>query len=155
MSLAEPRFEDRASFLIAGTHVVYTWGTVGEIPVQWRRFAGIMDTIPGRIGTIEYGVNVDTRNEGFDYLCGIEVASSKELDRDLVCVTMPAQRYVVFRHDGPLDTLHGTYAAIWNDWFPTSGHTPTRAPSFEQYGADFDAESGTGPVDIWIGVVPK
>jgi AraC family transcriptional regulator len=155
MSLAEPRFEDRASFLIAGTHVVYTWSTAGEIPLQWQRFATIMDTIPGRIGTKEYGVNVDARKEGFDYLCGIEVQSSANLDRSLVCVTMPAQRYVVFTHDAPLDTLRSTYLAIWNAWFPSSGYTATQAPNFEQYGADFDPETGSGPVEIWIGVVPR
>ncbi len=69
-------------------------------------------------------------------------------------IRIPAQRYAVFSHRGHISTLRATVYTIWNKWLPASGHAHADAPDFERYDERFDAESGTGTVEIWLPINP-
>ena len=41
---------------------------------------------------------------------------------------------------------------IWKDWLPQSGYEAVDAPEFERYSADFNPDTGTGLLEIWLPV---
>jgi AraC family transcriptional regulator len=56
----------------------------------------------------------------------------------------------VFSHRDHISTIRVSHAAIWTKWLPESGHEVADAPTFEQYGEEFDPLTGNGLVDIWL-----
>jgi AraC family transcriptional regulator len=152
--LEPPRFEDEGTRVIAGLRGHYTRATMEEIPTLWQRFTPYLGHIPGQVGRIAYGVCFPS-SDGFDYLSGVEVASSSGLPEDFSVVTMPVQRYAVFAHRGHVSKLHETCDAIEREWLPRSqyafAHGMPGAPGFfERYGEDFDPHTGSGDVEVWV-----
>ena len=149
--IAEPRFESRNAFLVAGLSARYDYETCGGgIPAQWQRFAPYIGNVPGQIGTDAYGVRYNSDDSGLDYACGVEVRDFAQLPPDLSRVRVPANRYAVFTHSGHVSTIRSTWFAIWNRWLPKSGHQLADAPDFERYDSRFDARTGAGEVEIWV-----
>ena len=149
--LAEPRFETRQAFLVAGLSARYDYETCGGgIPAQWQRFAPHIGNVPGQIGTDAYGVRYNSDDSGLDYLCGVEVGEFSSLPPELSRVRVPANRYAVFTHRGHISAIRSTWATVWNKWLPQSGHQLADAPDFERYDSRFDPRSGNGEVEIWV-----
>ncbi|HKQ12332.1 MAG TPA: AraC family transcriptional regulator [Steroidobacteraceae bacterium] len=149
--LAEPRFETRKAFLVAGLSARYDYETCGGgIPAQWQRFAPHLGNVPGQVGSDAYGVRYNSDDSGLDYLCGVEVGEFASLPPELSRVRVPANRYAVFTHRGHISAIRSTWATVWNKWLPQSGHQLADAPDFERYDARFDARSGNGEVEIWV-----
>jgi AraC family transcriptional regulator len=149
--LAEPRFESRNAFLVAGLSARYDYESCGGgIPAQWQRFAPYIGNVAGQIGSDAYGVRYNSDDSGLDYLCGVEVGEFSQLPPELSRVRVPANRYAVFTHRGHISAIRSTWHAIWNKWLPKSGHQLADAPDFERYGKEFDAKSGSGEVEIWV-----
>jgi len=121
------------------------------IPAQWQRFMPYIGNIPGQIGRTAYGVCCNSDEEGnFDYICGVEVSDFSELPPELARLRIPARRYAVFTHRDHISTIRRTVNTIWNKWLPESGYEVADAPDFERYGPEFNPETGTGGVEIWI-----
>ena len=139
---------------VAGLSGRFDAGTVAAIPGLWRRFAPYLDTLAGHAGgTTTYGICSNGGSGGsFDYLCGIELQQSAPLPHGLVEVQVPAGRYAVFVHTGPVTELRDTWQAIFAQWLPASGIPPASGPQFERYSDQFDPRTGTGTVEIWIPV---
>ena len=149
--LAEPRFETRKAFLVAGLSARYDYETCGGgIPAQWQRFAPHIGNVPGQIGTDAYGVRYNSDDSGLDYLCGVEVGEFSELPPELSRVRVPANRYAVFTHRGHISAIRSTWATVRNKWLPRSGHQLADAPDFERYDSRFDPRTGSGEVEIWV-----
>jgi AraC family transcriptional regulator len=149
--LAEPRFETRKAFLVAGLSARYDYESCGGgIPAQWQRFGPYIGSVPGQVGSDAYGVRYNSDDSGLDYLCGVEVGEFSQLAPELSRVRVPANRYAVFTHYGHISTIRSTWSTIWSKWLPKSGHQLADAPDFERYDARFDARSGNGEVEIWV-----
>jgi AraC family transcriptional regulator len=149
--LAEPRFETRKAFLVAGLSARYDYESCGGgIPAQWQRFAQYIGSVAGQIGGDAYGVRYNSDDNGLDYLCGVEVGEFSQLAPELSRVRVPANRYAVFTHYGHISAIRSTWSTIWSKWLPKSGHQLADAPDFERYDARFDPRSGTGEVEIWV-----
>ena len=149
--LAEPRFETRKAFLVAGLSKRYDYESCGAgIPAQWQRFAPHIGNVPGQIGSDAYGVRYNSDDSGLDYLCGVEVGEFSQLSPDLSRVRVPANRYAVFTHHGHISAIRSTWATVWNKWLPKSGHQLADAPDFERYDSRFDPRTGNGEVEIWV-----
>jgi AraC family transcriptional regulator len=153
VELEEPRRETGAALLIAGLRVRYGTETISGIPMQWQRFRPFIGSISGRVGGVAYGVCCDFDEPGqFDYLSGVAISSLAGLPPELSGVRIPPQRYVVFRHRGHVSGIHATWQAITDRWLPGSGLRMANAPNFERYSEDFDGDTGTGGVEIWVPV---
>lgn len=149
--LQPPRFETGRTLLIAGLGERYTFETNQGIPLLWQRFAPHIGSIPGQVGDHAYGVCCNADGTGsFEYIAGCEVARFDGLPDDCRRVRIPEHRYVVFTHSDHISAIRGTWYTIMNQWFPQSGHAMADAPDFERYGRDFDANTGTGMVEIWL-----
>jgi AraC family transcriptional regulator len=146
-----PRYEDRGSFLLAGLTGRYHHDHHEGIPEQWQRFGPHLGKIPGQIGSILYGVCFNFDGAGnFDYMCGAEVADGSPLPSGMQHLPIAAQRYAVFTHRDHISKIGNTWDAIYNEWPAASGHALVQAPQFESYSEDFNPQTGTGVVEIWI-----
>ncbi|MET1079585.1 MAG: AraC family transcriptional regulator [Pseudomonas sp.] len=151
VALAAPRFEQGPALLIAGLSERFTFDTNEGIPTLWSRFARQIETLPGRLGWVTYGLCCNPGEDGsFEYLAGVQVRRLEDLPAHFTRLKLPARRYAVFTHQGPVTTLHQTVHVLWNHWLPASGLRVADAPEFERYSEDFNPLAGTGVVDIWI-----
>jgi AraC family transcriptional regulator len=152
-NLQPPRFATGKPLLVAGVGERYTCESGAAIPGQWQRFHQSVDSIPGRIGKVAYGVCCNGDDAGnFDYIAGVEVSDFSDLPREFSRVRIPEARYAVFSHREHISTIRRTVNTIWNQWLPASGLQAADAPNFERYDENFDPLTGNGGLEIWIPV---
>jgi len=153
-SVQPSRFADGEAMLLAGLRREHTYaGAVRTIPLQWRDFRA-MGSLPGRRGAVTYGVICGSapERETFEYMSGMEVAGFDGLPEGVGRMRVPAVRYAVFVHETGAATLSAKWEAIFNGWLPRSGFVSAETPDFERYDDRFDPETGTGEIEIWVGV---
>ncbi len=152
-NLQPPRFATGKPLLVAGIGERYTCESSAAIPGQWQRFHQSVDSIPGRIGQVAYGVCCNGDDAGnFDYIAGVEVSDFSDLPREFSRVRIPEAKYAVFSHREHISTIRRTVNTIWNHWLPASGLKAADAPNFERYDENFDSLTGNGGLEIWIPV---
>jgi AraC family transcriptional regulator len=149
--LSEPRFEQGDELLIAGLGERFTPDKTQGIVALWQRFVPYIGRVPGQQGGETFGLCHSPDEEGsFEYIAGVRVSRSDDLPAGFTHQRLPPRRYVVFRHQGHISSIHETCAAIFQRWLPQSGLQAADAPEFERYSADFDPMAGTGHVEIWV-----
>jgi|SRR4051812_49194230 AraC family transcriptional regulator len=147
-----PRIIEAPALTIAGTRAHYTAATKHGMAAQWQRLIARLDRIPGRIGRIAWGVVANMSDAGVDYLAGVEVAETAAVTGDLVIVSVPAQHYAAFNHDGTVAEIGATMHAI-AQWFPRSGlerASGGAADLLERYGEKFDPRAARGDIQLWV-----
>ncbi len=147
----EPRMEEGKALVIAGVQGRYSKATVGDIPQLWELFGTCIKYVKKRVGGVTYGVCHNPRHGEFDYLAGVEVPARSAAPSNFECVEIPAHRYAVFPHYGPVQALKQTYERIMFEWLPHSGYQ-VAGPDFERYSADFNRRKGIGTVEVWLPV---
>ena len=152
---AEPEIRSREGFVVAGLARGYDMETRVAIPQLWQAFVPHIGSIPGRIGAGTYGLCIPTQPPGdsFTYVAGVEVAAADGLEAPLQGFAVPAAEYLVFTHEGPLDTLQQTMAYIFGTYLPESDFEPAGTADFERYDDRFDPETGLGGLEIWVPVL--
>jgi AraC family transcriptional regulator len=150
VKLEQPRFAQGSAMLVAGLCTRYEYENKDGIPAQWQRFNDYVGNIEGEVGGVAYGVCTNSDATGFDYIAGVEVTDFSNVDRELARIRIPAQRYAVFSHRDHISTIRNTIQAIWGDWLPKSGYELADAPVLERYGAEFDPDTGSGGLEIWL-----
>ncbi len=153
-TLAPPRFEKTGELKFVGLSERCSYSETQHIPSQWQRFmAGPYGEIENKAQPIPVGIStIGDDGEDLRYVCAAEVTKFGAVPKGLVKLTVAPATYAVFAHDGHVATLHQTYVAIWNDWFPASGRMPAEAPGFERHNPAFDTRTGEGGVTVWIPV---
>lgn len=149
-NIAPRGFEQVNARTFAGLLQRHDCQKLAGLPAQWQRFAQYLGSVPGQVGEATYGVMYNYDGDNVDYLSAVEVSDTESLPEEFSTLDVPAQRYVVFAHEGHVSAISSTIAAIWNQWFPNSEHEATEAPMFECYGPQFNPHTGTGTVEVWI-----
>lgn len=152
-SIRPVRFEHGPLRLLAGFRRWHTHsGAPESIPAQWADFTtgSLFRNQPN--GTITYGVLCAARPGEFEYMTAIEVPSFDDIEPGTGRMRLPALHFAVFQHEGPVDAIHHTWKAIWEQWIPTSGLRPVHAPEFERYDHRFQPATRDGIVEIWTPV---
>ncbi len=156
IKLAEPRYEERPAFTVAGLGERFTMNRTQDIPQLWQKFNAKYDgTAPHAVPDFWYGINAEWGEAGQDflYMAGVEVTDTHDLPDEFRTFTFPAQRYVVFRHADHISTLQKTYGAVWGSWFPENNvDTKNMNGFFELYGVEFDPMTGEGGIELWFPV---
>lgn len=152
--LQAPRWEVGRERLIAGLQARFTAETRVEIPKLWERFDQLRSKLSNTVGAEAFGVCRACDEQGFEYLAGVEVKAGAELPEGVESMLLPAQRYAIFTHHGPAPELSHTFNAIHSKWLPNSGHRPAQAPSFERYTKEFDPQTLSGGIEVWVPIEP-
>jgi AraC family transcriptional regulator len=152
--LEAPRVVDGKALLIVGLRAPTKYGA--GIPELWQRL--MTHKIPNQLGRVGYGLNFNTRGDigDFEYMAGVEASDSSGLPAGFTHVKIPAQKYVVFQHRGHVSTIHQTCEKVAR-YLPTSGYEGVEAVAgapdfFERYGEEFNPQTGTGGIEIWVPV---
>jgi AraC family transcriptional regulator len=148
------RYEQGRPMLLAGVRRKHTFaGMAKDIPRQWDDFLNL-GKLPGQVATTAYGAicGGDPETQTMEYMCAVEVASFDPLPKNIGRMRVPPVRYAVFLHAGNVATLQSTWKQIFSVWLPSSGLQSAQTPDFELYGERFDAATGDGGVEIWLGV---
>jgi AraC family transcriptional regulator len=160
--LPAPRFEERGPLLLAGIRERHAFD--GPFPqaigAQWDRLVPHLGAVPGRVGDADWGASFgEPGRAGFAYLCGVEVAdagAAGPLPDGFVRARIPARRWAVFAHPGPLDDLRRTIDAVFGAWLPASGFalaaTDGAPDLLERYGPGFDPVARRGDLEVWVPV---
>ena len=149
--LAPPRFETLEPMLLAGLVDRYNCESTAGISGQWQRFSPYFGSFKKQVGMHAYGACFNFDNDSnFDYLCGVQVASTADLPNGLTSLSVPKHKYAVFKHVGHVAGVRATLGAIWNKWLPESGLQVADAPNFERYGPEFNPMTGMGGFEIWV-----
>jgi AraC family transcriptional regulator len=148
--LLPPRMQTGPTLLLAGLSERFAFGSLTGLPALWQRFRPHIGHVPGQMSPVAYGACYNTDDTGFDYIAGVEVHDFAALPSDFARLRVGEQDYAVFTHTSHISTVRGTFMAIFNDWFPTSRHSPADAPVFERYDARFDSRTGNGGFEIWV-----
>ncbi|MFO0869719.1 MAG: YciI family protein [Pirellulales bacterium] len=151
LGLAPPTFQHSGPLVIGGLNRSYTLETRGQIPQQWESFVPRAGELPAANRENYYGLCWSCRPDGsFDYLAGIEVTTAEGLPSDLVAVPLTERRYAVFPHLDHVSQISRTIELIWTKWVPDCGLSIAQAPCFERYTRDFQPQTGTGGMELWI-----
>jgi predicted transcriptional regulator YdeE/DNA-binding transcriptional MerR regulator len=113
-----------------------------EIAAMWGEFnQRAPEILPAAVpDTGAYGVCLMAEGlpEGhFEYVAGFEVREGAAVPEGMVTRRVPAQKYAVFSHTGPLDSLRETYNNIYQVWLPQSGLELTGGMDMEVYTDEF------------------
>lgn len=156
--LAEPQTKHRDAMTVVGLGARYRMDTAENIPALWQKFQqyeGSLGEVPG----YWYGVCGDWGDTGEDffYMAGVEVPREPvDLPPELTTFRLPAQSYLVFRHDGHISQLNQTMATIFGRYLPENGYDPSAMKAyFEFYEEKFDPRTGLGGIELWMPATRK
>lgn len=151
----EPKLVEMPAMTVVGVEYVGK-NEHGEIPRLWDVFGKRQQEIGHRAHShVALGVCGEMRPDGaFSYVAGVEVTDAGEIPPDMVVKHVPAARYAVFTHHGPLfgvpHDLSATYGYIYNEWLPNSGYERAGTPDFELYDERFIWNDAKSEMDIYI-----
>lgn len=153
IALDPPRIERLPARRLAGLSARYRFADVARIPDQWQKANTLAAGMDGVIGPSGYGVVTGMADGAFDYLTAVEVAPDATLPRDFVVMQLPLMRWARFTHKGHVSAIRDTCEAIYGTWLPHNGAEMADGFGFlEYYGPGFDPRSGTGDIEIWVGL---
>ncbi|MCR4266631.1 AraC family transcriptional regulator [Nitratireductor sp. ZSWI3] len=125
--------------------------TMHEIPALWHRFASLYPLIENRRDPVPVGLAGPFAEDGaFDYACAVEVSAEAEPPTGAAVLEIPTSDYLIFRHQGHVATVSGTYKRILDQALPEQGWTLPHQPILERHDNGFDVGTGEGGISIWV-----
>lgn len=155
----EPRIETKDCQLVVGMAGSFGENAFHDIGKLWDRFNERQSEIDANVIDGDYALGVCcashpqiAKGEGhtFIYMACRPVSSIGNIPEGMVAYKIPAARYAVFTHSGPLKNLPHTINYIWGTWLPKSEHGHADGPDFELYDDRFDAAASYGDIDIFV-----
>jgi AraC family transcriptional regulator len=153
----KPKIVERPAFRVVGTTGRFTPATASQISALWGRFAPRMGEVPGRTEPrVSYGVCAPDESAGtepgFYYTASVAVDAMSKPPAGMVAIDLPAARYAVVTHTGPIAAIGATWDSAHRVWIPEAGLRVTGEAGFERYDERWDPRTVSGPVDIFIPV---
>lgn len=125
----------------------------------WQQFGKKQDSISNKhpsgrtFGICEYQEDADIANYDMELseVIGMEVVTYDNLPSDIIIKTIPAGKFAVFTHKGPLADILKTYQYIWGTWALLTSETIDERDDFELYDKRFTGrENEDSEIDIYI-----
>jgi len=126
-----------------------------EIAQMWQQFMPRFGEIENKVKQqIAYGICDELDADGaFTYVAGFAVTGEPETPDGMVAWDVPAQQYAIF--PTTLQTIHETYAYVFQEWMPGSDYVRATGPDFEYYDEEFDASVAEPKLYIYIPVISE
>jgi len=129
------------------------------IPKLWAEYLKRSGEIKSRLSPTEYGLVLcldekDNKSHPDEmlYIVGASVPETASTPPGMTRLTIPAGKYVVFVHKGPVQALGQTMKEIYVTWLPKSGMKIRNAPHLEIYDHRFKPASPDSEIDICVPV---
>jgi AraC family transcriptional regulator len=165
--MIQPQIVEKPALTVVGLEAPFLHGLSSEstaaevIPHLWERFSSKADQVPGRTGHqmlgVIYGRPETERShpDELQYIAGVAVSSANEIPPGMVSRTIPAGKFAVFIHRGPIHKLAVTVREIYRVWLPQSDYKHAEIADIELYDQRFDCESDDSEMEYWISIAPK
>ncbi len=149
------RFVDLGPKLLAGLRRHHPFADAPRtIPQQWVDFnETVRPALPK--SEVFYGAICGSTESTCEYMCAVAVPSFDSLPPEMGRMRLLPQHYAVFQHSGHVGALHATWCRIIDEWLPQSGFVSAERPDFELYTESYDPATGTGGIEVWVGVTPR
>lgn len=153
----EPELITSDALILAGRNGTFAIGPAPGIKALWVKLMEDYGQIDGQIGFQTYGVcyNFDGNHKSggmMDYMAAVQVVDGGQVPGYLHTLIIPRRRVAVFRHEGGIEKLPQTWSGAFDIWLPKAGLKVADGPQFEVYSEDFDADAGTGSIEVHIPV---
>jgi len=129
-------------------------GQDGSLGQLWQRFLPREHEVAARADDRSaYGICAQAAGGVFHYIAGLPVAPGTAIPEGMVKFEVPAQKYAVFTHVGPVEGIADSFQRIHAELLPQRGLEPRHAPSFERYTERFHGpDDATSETDLYIPV---
>lgn len=156
----KPKFVERGEELVVGLADSFGEDCHQDISRLWERFNErsheIRNVVPGYALGLCLGSHPDVLLKSGDsivYSACLPVSKAESIPEGMISYKIPASKYAVFTHSGPISTIQNTVKYIWGTWVPKHSDIHKKdAPDFELYDERFDVERLDGEVDIYVAV---
>ena len=131
------------------------------IPPLWDAFSHRVGELAGRIGQASYGIIYSRPEEQrshpheLQYIAGAQVRPGAAVPEGMVSHTIPAGKFAVFLHRGPIQKIGETCYEIYRVWLPQARWQHADIADVEVYDERFDCEGENSELEYWISVVPR
>lgn len=165
--MIEPQIVEKPQITVVGLEKPFLHGLSPEstaaevIPALWEQFAPQADRVSGRVGHAMYGViygrpDADRSHpDELQYIAGVAVSSTDKIPPGMVSRTIPAGKFAVVTHRGPIYKLRDTVRELYRVWLPQSAWQHAQIADIELYDKRFDCESDSSEMEYWISIEPK
>ena len=129
-------------------------GQDGSIGQLWQRFLPREHEVAAQADDRSaYGICAQAAGGVFHYIAGLPVAPGAAIPEGMVKFEVPAQKYAVFTHIGPVEGIADSFQRIHTELLPQRGLEPRNAPSFERYTERFHGpDDAASETDLYIPV---
>ncbi len=159
----EPQLVDIGELKLIGMETTTTFKTVVNDGFKlFGDFKKHLNEVTGKVvNNAVYGIHEhefveDTnfnKNTPFTYLVSMEVNNVASVPQGMVSKTLPAAKYAVFTHKGPVTAFLDSYLYIYRNWFPNSGYKVKKLEYFEYYDQRYKGPTNANSeIDIYIPV---
>jgi predicted transcriptional regulator YdeE len=112
---------EKQGFTLVGIPVHATWQELFvEMPKAWQRFRARYGEIPHRQNETFCDASLDTSDETYRQLIGVRVTRIEALPEGMQVLRVPAQRYLHFHHEGPVQGIADSFGRM-HDWAEQHG----------------------------------
>src|SRR5690349_10384836 len=130
--MLEPQILDKPAMTIVGLETPFLHGlspvtnNFKVIPPLWEALSNRMSEVPGRIGHNSYGIiygrpeNERSHPDELQYIAGVQVRAPASVPEGMVQRTIPAGKFAIFLHRGPIQKIGETCYEIYRVWLPKS-----------------------------------
>ncbi len=148
-----PKIEMSPALVLAGRNGTFSLTPDAGIRHLWDKLMEDYGQIEGQVGFKAFGVchNFDGKGH-MDYLAAVQVVNAGDVPGYLYTLIIPARKVAIFNHPGKVDGISTTWSKIFSEWLPAANLVVASGPQFEVYSHDFDADKGTGFIEIHIPV---
>ncbi len=155
----EPKIVELEPMTILGMEI-RTKDSETAIPQLWEKFIAHFDkirnsVIKDRSWGVSYDIVVSDDYIEFTYLAGCEVAATDTIPEGYIIREIPAHKYAMFIHTGPVENIGETYDFIWSKWLPTSQYEYDPSNDMELYDERFNPTSPNSQVILYTPVKDK
>lgn len=100
-----------------------------------------------------YGVCTQLPGGEFHYIAGLPVAPGAAIPEGMVSFQVPAQKYAVFTHIGPVTAIADSFQAIYSSLLSRHGLEPKKGVDLERYTERFlGPEDPASETDLYVPV---
>lgn len=147
-----------AAFIHALSPEATNFEVIGPL---WQRFLAVAKDIPHRAGGDMFGVmyarpqNERSHPDELQYIAAVPVSKTTDVPSGMVSRVIPAGRFAVFTHRGPIHQIGECVREIYREWLPNSAWRHSGIADVELYDERFGCGGEDSEMEYWISVAPK
>jgi len=153
----KPREDKLDEMLFAGVEIQNPQSPE-DYAKAWEAFFQVSYKLPESDNEAYFGITYYTEDYvpgeegGQAYMVAAPVPSLDELPEGVVTRKIPARKYIVFEHHGPMEKVGETYSYIYRDFIPNGSYDVIYADTLERYDHRFMEDPDDSIFEIWIPV---